>query len=203
MLTRNDFDESYAHEQLRRSKHPLRKIIKFFYLQHVLKDVLGLAVDLGCGAGQLLAKLPKGSLGLELNPHLVTELTSLGLTVKHYDLIQDVYNLSPIPEKEFNTLICSHLLEHFADAKTVMQQLFNSASRLGISRIIVIVPAKLGYASDQTHKTFIDQIYLHTHNLFSIGPYQLNKLSHFPFPNEKLGDYFIYQELKLVYDNQN
>ena len=36
------FDKDYAAEQLRRSRHPLRKIIKRFYLDNILRDVRGL-----------------------------------------------------------------------------------------------------------------------------------------------------------------
>ena len=69
------FDAGYAGEQLRRSKQPLRKVVKGFYLRSVLSLLNGPTIDYGCGAGQLLALLPAGSLGLEVNPHLIAAHT--------------------------------------------------------------------------------------------------------------------------------
>ena len=67
----SEFGSAYANEQLRRSRHPLRRLIKKFYLDRVLRELRGPTIDFGCGAGQLLARLPADSVGLEVNPHLV------------------------------------------------------------------------------------------------------------------------------------
>ena len=200
MADKNNFDKIYADEQLRRSKHPIRKLIKYFYINNVLKDVAGRAIDLGCGAGQLLKKLAPGSLGLELNPFLIEELSSKGLRVLQYNINEDNGRFSGIPSKQFKTLIISHVLEHFVDANIVMQKLFSSANELGITRIIIVVPGKLGYLSDKTHRTFINLAYIRNHKLEFISGYQLISGSHFPVPIESVGDLFIYQELKLIYD---
>ncbi|MEO8407474.1 MAG: hypothetical protein ABI476_03505, partial [Oxalobacteraceae bacterium] len=77
--------------QLRRSRHPLRKSIKFFYLKNILRDVVGKTIDFGCGAGQLLTGLPAGSVGLEVNPHLVDALRKAGLNAQRYDPEDDFY----------------------------------------------------------------------------------------------------------------
>ena len=66
-----EFGSAYAVEQLRRSRHPLRRLIKKFYLDRVLRELRGPTIDFGCGAGQLLARLPADSVGLEVNPPLV------------------------------------------------------------------------------------------------------------------------------------
>ena len=200
MADKNNFDKICADEQLRRSKHPIRKLIKYFYINNVLKDVTGRAIDLGCGAGQLLKKLAPGSLGLELNPFLIEELSSKGLRVLRYDINEDSGMFSGIPLNQFKTLIISHVLEHFVDANIVMQKLFRSAKELGIIRIIIVVPGKLGYASDSTHRTFINAAYIRNHELEFISGYQLICSSYFPVPIEVAGDLFIYQELKLIYD---
>ena len=47
-----EFDRHYAAEQVRRSRHPLRRIVKGFYLREVLRDVVGPSIDFGCGASQ-------------------------------------------------------------------------------------------------------------------------------------------------------
>ena len=60
-----EFDERYASEQVRRSRHPLRRLIKHFNLDNVLRELAGSTIDIGCGAGQLLRRLPPGSIGLD------------------------------------------------------------------------------------------------------------------------------------------
>lgn len=201
MQDRNDFDQAYANEQLRRSQHPIRRLIKYFYLNNLLKDVHGATLDLGCGAGQLLARLPPGSLGLEINPFLIKVLSSLGMNVIHYDMYKNDFRFSTLPaNQQFKNLIISHVLEHFSDAAIVMRKIFNSANRLGITRIIIVVPGELGYASDKTHCTFINLAYLVENHLESISGFKLTNFSFFPLPSEKFGKLFVYQELKLVYD---
>lgn len=200
MIEENNFDQFYADEQLRRSKHPIRRLIKYFYIKNIIKDVVGLAIDLGCGAGQLLEKLPPDSLGLELNPFLIKELSSKGLQTLRFDINEDNGRFSGIPSNQFKTLIISHVLEHFADASAVMQKLFSSANDLGITRIIIVVPGKVGYASDSTHRTFINVAYIKNHGLEFMSGYQLISASHFPVPIECVGDISIYQELKHIYE---
>ena len=73
-----EFDRHYAAEQLRRSRHPIRRFVKGFYLRNILRDVRGSAIDFGCGADQLLERLPPGSAGLEVNKYLIEELRRSG-----------------------------------------------------------------------------------------------------------------------------
>ncbi|MGH9809968.1 MAG: hypothetical protein ACRD9W_22420, partial [Terriglobia bacterium] len=105
MQEAEEFDQAYAAEQLRRSRHPLRKIIKRFYLENILRDVQGATIDFGCGAGQLLARLPFGSLGLEVNPHLVAALREAGLNVRQYEPAVDRLSLHEIPVGYYRTLV--------------------------------------------------------------------------------------------------
>ena len=77
MQNKKWFKQNYAVEQFRGGKHNVRRIIKYFYLNNLLNNVIYQALDVGCGAYKLLANLSSGSLGLELNPFLIKELTSL------------------------------------------------------------------------------------------------------------------------------
>ena len=59
------------HRRLRRELHhyqldrsPLRKLLRRPYLRAAAGFVEGAAVDLGCGVGELLSRLPAGSMGL-------------------------------------------------------------------------------------------------------------------------------------------
>jgi 2-polyprenyl-3-methyl-5-hydroxy-6-metoxy-1,4-benzoquinol methylase len=194
-----EFDAAYAAEQLRRSRHPLRRLIKRFYLDHVLHDVHGPTIDLGCGAGQWLARLPAGSVGVEVNPVLVEHLRSAGMNVLGYDAAGDGFALTGLRENHYKTLVISHVLEHFDDAASVIRALWRSCARLGIETIVAIVPGAKGYASDATHKTFVDVKFIEGQGLRRVEGFELTKLRYFPIDHAVVGDYFTFHELKLVY----
>ena len=200
MHSSDEFDKPYAEEQLRRSRHPLHRLIKKFYIENILADVQGPTIDIGCGAGQLLAKLPSGSVGLEVNPFLVETLKGSGLTVLAYNIEADDFGLSVISSGDYKTIILSHVLEHFDDAADALRRLICSAKRLGVERIIIVVPGIKGYASDKTHKTFVNRSFLKTNKLENFEGYRILKVKDFPFSSEIAGKYFIYQELKIVYE---
>ncbi len=200
MPTASEFNLHYALEQLRRSRHPLRRLIKEPYLRNILRDVTGPSIDFGCGAGQLLARLPAGSVGLEANPVLVESLRSEHLNVLHYDAQDDRFLLAGLPENRYSTFIMAHVLEHFAEAGPVLRTLLRSCRRLGVQRFILVVPGWKGYLSDPTHKTFVDRPYLEREGLFSCEGFTLKHARYFPIDHEALGRYFVYHELTAVLD---
>jgi len=196
-----EFDDEYAEEQLRRSRHPFRRFVKNFYLRNVLRDVRGATIDFGCGAGQLLAKLPPGSVGLELNPHLIKELIRAGFDVRQAAGAMTDFDLGQFEPGRYETLVISHVLEHFADPIAAVTRLLAAAERLRVGRIIVIVPGAKGFASDRTHLTFINRDYLESHfSRGGVATYRQTRLSYFPGPWEWVGKYFVFHEMKVVYD---
>jgi 2-polyprenyl-3-methyl-5-hydroxy-6-metoxy-1,4-benzoquinol methylase len=196
------FTKEYAAEQLRRSRHPLRRLIKGFYIRNILKEVIGPGIDFGCGAGQLLALLPQGSIGVEVNPFLVDQLAESGLEVCLYNPGADQYLLSDFPVNQYHTCVISHVLEHLTEAVQTIKTLFHACHRLGIKRIILVLPGLKGYHSDPTHKTFIDSQYLHAHGLLCCEGYKLLKLSYFPVNLESVGKYFVFHEMMVVLDRK-
>lgn len=199
MSNADDFGINYATEQLRRSRHPLRKIVKSFYLENILRDVKGATIDFGCGAGQLLARLPAGSVGLEVNPHPVDVLRKIGLNSLCYD-DGDNFSFLDFPCGHYKTLVMAHVLEHFDDADMVLKKILNSCSRIGIERAIIVVPGAKGYQSDKTHKTFVNWHYLREHGLLQCEGYAAREISYFPINHESIGKYFRFHELKLAYE---
>jgi SAM-dependent methyltransferase len=194
-----EFDQTYAEEQLRRSRHPLRRLIKKFYLDSVLREVHGATIDFGCGAGQLLARLPAGSIGLEVNPHLVQALQGGGMNARFYDASSDDFSLSGLDAGRYKSLVISHVLEHFDDTEQVMHKLWRACARLGVETIVAVVPGARGYASDATHKTFVTEDYVREHGLQRCEGYRLDAAKYFPLDVARVGDYFIFHEMKLVY----
>jgi len=194
-----DFGADYAAEQLRRSKHPVRRIIKKFYLDNILRDVRGPTIDLGCGAGQLLARLPPRSIGLELNRHLIAALQAEGLNALHYDPASDDYAFAAMKRGFYQTMVLSHVLEHFDDVPTVMRKICSGCRTLGVERLVIVVPGIKGYKTDRTHRTFVTKSVIDAHALTECEGYKLSKTSYFPGNMESLGEKITYHETKLLY----
>ena len=192
------FDRRYADEQLRRSRHPLRRVVKGWYLRNILRDVRGRAIDFGCGAGQLLERLPAGSIGLEVNPALVHALRARGLEVVRYDPQADGLELAALEANRYSTFIMAHVLEHFADAAASLRVLLRSCRRLGVVRVILVVPGWKGYLSDPTHRTFIDRDFLEREGLLDCEGYALAHARYFPIDRASLGRRFVFHELTVV-----
>ena len=196
------YDHDYATIQIKRAVNPFRAFIKNFYLQNVLKHIQGPSIDYGCGAGQLLEKLPYNSIGVELNPILIDYLKNKGLDIipANNDLLFSEFKLFEI--NKFGTLILSHVLEHFENANLVLVNLFKITSLLNINRVIIVVPGIKGYLSDETHKTFIDYEYLKENNLLAVNGYSITKCEYFPVNLKFLSKLTKYHELVLIYDKK-
>ena len=195
----SEFSLDYATEQLRRSRNPLRRAVKSLYVRNILRHVSGPSIDFGCGAGQLLARLPPGSIGLEINPILVDALKNNGLNVVHYDPGSDEFSLRLLAGKPYSTFIMAHVLEHFADAALVLRRLLSACRRLHVARVVLILPGWKGYLSDATHKTFVDRGYLVREGLVECEGYALEQVRYFPIDWEPLGRYFTFHELVAVF----
>jgi len=200
MTHKEEFGQDYAISQIDRQRNPFRKLVKSFYISRVLQHVDGLAVDLGCGAGQILERLPAGSLGIEVNPNLVKDLKRRGLRVMTADEEgHDGFNLKALRPNEFRTLVLSHVLEHFNSADQVLRNLLHDCAGLGVSTVIIVVPGDAGFRSDSTHKSFVNMEYLQSHGLFNCEGFQISHRSYFPGNVQFIGRLFKYHEMMVVY----
>lgn len=200
MVNTAEYDKAYAEKQLQRSRHPLRRVVKNFYLNNILRDVIGPTIDFGCGAGQLLRRLPAGSIGLEVNPYLVSELRNFGMNVMPYDPEVDQFFLRDLPTDRFKTFAMAHVLEHFEEPDQILHKICKACGRLGVQRVILIVPGEKGFSADRTHKTFCNYLYFDKHGLLSCEGYEVCKTEYFPVNLEVIGRYFTFHEFKVVYD---
>ncbi|HOW75498.1 MAG TPA: methionine biosynthesis protein MetW [Candidatus Competibacteraceae bacterium] len=194
-----EYGRAYARTQISRQRNLFRKFIKYFYVSRILRYIVGPSIDLGCGAGQILERLPSGSLGIEINPFLVDDLTQRGLRVIPATENQNRLSLEGVTPYEFNNLVLSHVLEHFNNADQVLCNLLHDCASLGISTVIIVVPGKTGFDSDPTHKTFIDMDYLRTRKMIDCEGFRIFHHSYFPGNMRIIGKYFIYHELMIVY----
>lgn len=197
-IQNSEFGSDYTAYQVNRSW--IRRKLRTIFLNRAASLCEGRALDFGCGIGELLRMLGKGSVGLEVNPHTVEYCRNAGLPVTLYEPEKDAYTLDCVAAGQFDTLIVSHVLEHLDRPDLILRTLFASARRIGVRRVVVIVPGPAGYASDRTHKTFIDRSYLDARVMAGLDGIHLAKLQYFPFPHKIFGELFKYNEMIAVFN---
>lgn len=191
-----DFDAEYTRYQSERSA--LRKFVRRAYLRRAASQVEGKTLDFGCGVGELLACLPAGSTGVEYNQATVEFCRRKGLGVSHYDGEQDGWSLSQFSEKDaLRSLVISHVLEHLGDPMVVLDRLMTASERLGIQRILIIVPGRAGFRIDPTHRTFVDEEMLRQ-GVQGHRNWRVSDSFYFPFNASRVGDFFVYNEYHLL-----
>ncbi|MCP3139551.1 class I SAM-dependent methyltransferase [Pyxidicoccus xibeiensis] len=193
------YDQRYTAYQLQRSL--LRKWVRGFYLRSAAALVEGPTIDFGCGVGEFLARLPAGSVGLEINQASVDHCRGQGLDVLFYDASTDDWSLSQLVEsgRRFKSIAISHVLEHLDEPVRSLNSLLKAAERLGIERALVIVPGRKGFASDATHRTFVDLQMLSAPEAVAGTRFELTSRHHFPLDVESLGGVFTHHELRVVF----
>ena len=192
------FDAGYTEYQSQRSW--LRKTVRRAYLESARRLLNGPTLDFGCGIGELLARLPPGSIGIEYNEATVAYCRERGLDVRWYDGVADEWRLSLLSESDgLKSMVISHVLEHFETPMDVLSALLAAAERLGIERVLVIVPGRAGYRIDPTHRTFIDRQMLEDDSVVAASGFGLMTARHFPIDIRALGDFFPHHELQALF----
>lgn len=188
-----DFDDSYTRYQSERSA--LRKFVRKLYLRRAASQLRGKTLDFGCGVGELLAWLPAGSQGLEYNRATVEHCRARGLDVRFYDGSADDWSLSLLDASDgFRSMVISHVLEHLDEPTDVLRRLLAAAERLGVRDVLIIVPGRAGFRIDPTHRVFVDEAMLRS---AVDAPWSIQRAFCFPFPWERVGDVFVYNELHV------
>jgi hypothetical protein len=194
------YDNAYADRQIARRRNPLRRVIKGFYVRHMLRHVRGRTIDLGFGAGHLLERLPAGSLGLEVNPRLVEHARTAGLNAALYDATAEQPLLDVVQPNNYATLVLAHIAEHMDDSAEFIRRIVHSAGVLGIARVIFVVPGAKGFRFDRTHRTFVTRRYLEEHGLVALDKYRITISRYFPGNAEWIGKYYTFHEFMFIYD---
>lgn len=192
------YGESYTQYQLQRSW--LRKVVRKFYLSSATNKLKGPTVDFGCGVGELLQRLPAGSVGLEINSMSVAHCRKRGLDALAYDGEADGWSLGVLDSRnDLESLIISHVLEHLEQPMPILSNLLRACSRLGISRVLVIVPGSSGYKTDDTHRTFVDLEMLSDKRVVRGTGFTLESSGYFPGNLRLLGRIFPHHELQVTF----
>lgn len=191
-----EYGSAYTAYQANRSA--LRKFARRLYLNSAAKVLNGPTLDFGCGVGELLARLPEGSKGLEYNRASVDLCRRRGLDVTWYDGYADNWQLSALPDSSrFQSMVLSHVLEHLEEPMMVLRALLQSAKSIGVDRVLIIVPGRVGYDADATHRTYVDWEMLKNSIDIDCG-YAIAEHRYFPFDSPGMGNWFRYQELQVL-----
>ncbi|MCK5680141.1 class I SAM-dependent methyltransferase [bacterium] len=169
------------------------------YLNRALKLVTGKTIDFGCGIGEMLQRLPSGSIGLEINKSTVDYCKQKKVNIQLYHPDKDNYQLSEFKPSVYDTLLISHVLEHLEQPEIVIRSLLTACTRLSIKKIVIIVPGKKGFSFDKTHKTFINSAFFRNNNLNTVEKFQITKQQYFPFNIKQLETLFTHHELQVTY----
>jgi SAM-dependent methyltransferase len=193
---------TYADEyfQYLQGRTALRKFLRNAYLRDIRKYCQGKTIDFGCGVGDLLLMLPSGSVGFEVNAVAVEYNKAKGRAVELYLPEKDDYSFTMVQPGHYQTFTMNHVLEHLTDPARVIRRIFEGCHRVGIVRVVFTVPGHKGYASDKTHRTFIDVTYLEKHGFTENEFYRLAVKKYFPLNSELFGRCFTHNELRLVFD---
>jgi SAM-dependent methyltransferase len=193
------YADEYLDYQTNRSW--LRKTIRKVYLWNVRRHVVGNALDFGCGVGEHLSTFSKDSMGLEINESTVQYCKANGMNVQLYKPAEDNYTLRDVPVGKFQTLVISHVLEHLHHPDFILKRLMDSCKRLGIKRVLIVVPCEKGFAHDKTHVTFLTKDFIKQKGIETYKDFRLVKSGYFPFNSKWIGKLFVYNELYLLYES--
>jgi SAM-dependent methyltransferase len=196
----NEFDENYTAYQSERSG--IRRFVRRWYLHSAASQLHGPTLDFGCGTGELLARLPKGSKGVEYNQASVEYCRAKGLDVSWYDGSADDWSLSTLSaDSRFDSMVISHVLEHLDGPMNVLRRLLDAAGIRGVKRALVIVPGQAGFRIDSTHKTFVQWEMLRD-AILSIEGWSVARKRYYPGDIRAIGQVFPHHELQVLIEKR-
>ena len=154
---------------------------------------IGRVLDIGCGIGRCLEFIRPRGIGVDPNESAVSVCRTLGLEA--YSPAEFAGASGAISNRSFDTLLCSHVLEHL-DEDTGVELLRTYLAYLATGgRVVLITPQERGQRSDATHVRFMDATALA--RLLDRCGLRVERMSSFPFPRV-FGRWFIYNETVTI-----
>lgn len=110
-------------------------------IDRIVQDVEGDSVaDIGCGTGVLLQHIKDGNPGLQ-------RLVGVDFVIDDASAIEGMEYVAariedlPFKDNEFDTVVCTHVLEHVLDFRASLAEL----RRVAAKRVIIVVPREREY----------------------------------------------------------
>lgn len=180
-------DAEYTRRLQDLSARRWKRLIPNPYGWKVRRISTGRVLDVGCGIGRCLDFLRPRGVGVDPNETAVEVCREKG----HQASTPDEFFGSHGPERQFDSLLCAHVLEHLDEATGVdLIRTYLPYLDAG-GRVVLITPQERGQRSDATHVRFMDAAELT--RLAEQSGLVIEKISSFPLPR-MFGRWFIYNE---------
>jgi 2-polyprenyl-3-methyl-5-hydroxy-6-metoxy-1,4-benzoquinol methylase len=187
-------DASYTRRLQRLSGRWWKRLVPNPYRWNVRCLATGRVLDIGCGIGRCLDFIRPRGVGVDPNDTAVAACRANGHEAYSPAEFAAVYG-SPDGGRQFDTLLCSHVLEHL-DEPTGVELIRDYLPHIGVGgRIVLITPQERGQRSDATHVRLMDAAAL-TRLAGECG-LVVDRISSFPLPRS-FGRWFIYNETVTI-----
>jgi SAM-dependent methyltransferase len=152
---------------------------------------LGTTLDIGCGIGRNLESLDD-AVGVDYDGASVAYARGRGLEAY---LPQEFAKSAHNRADQIDTLLLSHVAEHMtADEVCELVRPYVAVLKRS-GKLVMICPQERGYASDDTHRQFVDFELMQ--ELAARLGFEVVRAYSFPFPR-KMGRIFVYNEFVSV-----
>jgi 2-polyprenyl-3-methyl-5-hydroxy-6-metoxy-1,4-benzoquinol methylase len=162
------------------------------YRWNLRRQRLGRTLDVGCGVGRNLGTLAPGSVGVDHNQGSVNVARQRGHAAY---TVEQFLGADRAPHGSFDAILLAHVLEHMP-RPTALDLLATYLPFLRPDgRVFIICPQERGFASDETHETFLtgdDLVAIAIEAGLEPGVPRS-----FPLPR-RAGRFFVYNESTLV-----
>lgn len=132
-----DYDWVEVTDNFKGFESIFHKLRQFLILRLIKKHKKGNKIlDAGCGTGLILRKLPKGTIGIDINPRNIKRAKKHAPLAK---VIQGDVEKLPFKKETFTTIVSTEVIEHQPDPKPTVQELRRVLKKNGV--LIGSVPA--------------------------------------------------------------
>ncbi len=187
-------DANYARRLQRLSGRRWKRLVPNPYRWNIRRLATGRVLDVGCGIGRCLDFVRPRGVGVDPNETAVAVCREKG----HQAFLPDEFSIAyqlPAASPRFDTLLCSHVLEHL-DEPTGVALVRSYLSLLDSGgRVILITPQERGQRSDPTHVRLMDADALAA--LTEQCGLVIERIASFPLPR-RFGRWFIYNETVTI-----
>jgi SAM-dependent methyltransferase len=122
---------------------------KYWLYPRLSRHLVGTALDIGCGIGDMLAFRP-GTVGVDVNARTVEYCSQRGFDAH---LMQP--DILPFQAGAFDSALLDNVLEHIAEPDRLLEEVYRVVTPGG--RLVIGVPGIFGWKSDLDHKVFYDE----------------------------------------------
>jgi 2-polyprenyl-3-methyl-5-hydroxy-6-metoxy-1,4-benzoquinol methylase len=183
-------DSAYTRRLQRLSGRRWKRLVPNPYRWNVRRLATGRVLDVGCGIGRCLDFVRPRGVGVDPNETAIAVCTENGHEAYTPAAFAAAYAARE-PARQFDTLLCSHVLEHLDEATGVELIQTYLPHLVAGARVLLITPQERGQRSDSTHVRFMDAVTL-TRLVAQCG-LELERISSFPLPRP-FGRWFVYNE---------